>query len=131
MPKLNDTADLLRLEKAVRKIINKSLKDRTLDYTVQFSVSSLEPKKVKYAFMIQGTKKEVRIEPQAFNSFDTALKVAEGMIDSINPVEVEKTFHVSRINTHKSTIKQHEDRLKWLEEHPEGDELDDIPMEEV
>lgn len=120
---------MLKLEKVVRKIISKSLKDRTLDYTVQFSVSSLEPKKVKYAFMIQGTKKEVRIEPQAFDSFATTLAVAEGMVKTINPVEAEKTFHTSRINTYNTAIAQHEDRMKWLEEHPEGDEK--IPMEKV
>lgn len=122
---------MLKLEKTVRKIINKSLKDRTLDYTVQFSVSSLEPKKVKYAFMIQGTKNEVRIEPQSFDSFATTLAVAEGMVNTVNPVEAEKTFHTSRINTYKNAIAQHEDRMKWLEEHPEGDEDDGIVMEKV
>lgn len=130
MQKVNTTEDLLKLEKVVRKIINKSLKDRTLDYTVQFSVSSLEPKKVKYAFMINGTKNEVRIEPQAHDSFATTLAIAEGMVDSIDPVEVERTFHTSRINTYNTAIKQHEGRLKWLEKHPDGDP-DDVEMEKV
>lgn len=130
MRKTNTTDDLLKLEKVVRKVIVKAFKDRTLDYTVQFSVSSFEPKVVKYSFMINGTKKEVRVEPQSFDNFDTALKVAEGMLEEINPVELEKTFHQSRINTFNTAIKQHEDRLKVLDT-PEEAELADIPMEEV
>lgn len=132
MPKLNTTDDLLKLEKVVRKVIWKAFKDRTLDYSVQFSVSSLEPKVVKYAFMINGTKKEVRVEPQSFENFDTALKVAEGMLTEVNAVELEKTFHESRINTFKNTIKQHEDRLEQLNNPKEEDDIfGHIPMEEV
>jgi hypothetical protein len=127
--KLNTTDDLLKLEKVVRKVIVKAFKDRTLDYTVQFSVSSLEPKKVKYAFMINGTKQEVRVEPQAFDSFNEALSVAEGMLKEIDTVELEKTFHVSRINTYNSAISQHEARIKQLDNPVEEDS--DIPMEEV
>lgn len=129
MTKTNTTDDLLKLERAVRKVINKALKDRTLDYSVQFSVSSLEPKKVKYAFMINGTKNEVRIEPQSFDSFEKTLAVAEEMLKSYNPIELEKTFHISRINTHKNTIAQHEARLKQLENPETADE--DIEMEQV
>lgn len=128
MRKINTTDDLLKLEKAVRKVIVKAFKDRTLDYTVQFSVSSFEPKVVKYSFMINGTKKEVRVEPQSFDNFETALKVAEGMLDEINAVELEKTFHQSRINTFTAAIKQHEDRIKVLDNPPADD---DVPMEEV
>jgi hypothetical protein len=128
MPKVNTTDDLLKLERVVRKVINKAFKDRTLDYTVQFSVSSLEPKKVKYSFMINGTKKEIRVEPQSFYSFDQAVAVAEGMLKEIDLVELEKTFHQSRINTHKTAQEQHEARLNQLE-NPEPE--DDIPMEEA
>jgi len=92
-------------------------------------VSSLEPKKVKYAFMINGTKKEIRVEPQAFDSFDKAMAVAEGMLKEIDTIELEKTFHTSRINTYKSAIEQHEARMEYLNNPPEDE--DDIPMEAV
>lgn len=130
MKNLNTTDDLLKLERVVRRIISKAFKDHTLDYTVQFSVSSLEPRKVKYAFMINGTKNEVRVEPQAFESFEQALAVAQGMQNEINAVELEKTFHVSRINTYNSAITQHEARIKQLD-NPSTDEADNVPMEEV
>lgn len=130
MGKINTTNDLLKLEKVVRKVISKGFKDRTIDYTVQFSVSSLEPKKVKYAFMFNGTKKEVRVEPQVFTDFDTAMRVAEEMVKEINPIELEKTFHESRINTYKTAISQHEARQKQLD-NPEELVDDDIEMEEM
>lgn len=130
MASKNTTDDLLKLEKVVRKVIWKAFKDRTLDYTVQFSVSSLEPKVVKYSFMINGTKQEVRVEPQSFTSYAQALAVAEGMLKEINTTELEKTFHQSRINTHSNAVKQHQDRLDYLENPPEDAE-DDIEMEEV
>lgn len=131
MAQKNNTDDLLKLEKAVKKLIWKALKDRTLDYTVQFSVSSLEPGKVKYAFMVNGTKQEVRIEPQVFNDFASALKVAEEMTNELNPVLMEKTFHQSRINTYKNAIEQHEARMNYLDNPPAESEDDDIVMEEV
>lgn len=128
MKKPKTTEDLLKLERAVRKVIAKAFKDRTLDYTVQFSVSSLEPKKVKYAFMINGTKKEIRVEPQAFDSYEACLAVAEGMLEEINLDALERTFHESRINTHQAAIDQHKARLEQMDNPPEDD---DIPMEEV
>lgn len=131
MRKLNTTDDLLKLEKVVRKVIVKAFKDRTLDYTVQFSVSSLEPKVVKYAFMINGTKKEIRVEPQAFDSYDKALAVAEGMLKEIDLDRLERTFHESRIATHKNAASQHEERLKQMDNPPEEDPFGHIPMEEV
>lgn len=130
--KVNTTDDLLKLERAVRKVINKAFKDRTLDYTVQFSISSLEPRKVKYAFMINGTKKEIRVEPQVFYSFDQAMAVAEGMLKEIDLPKLEKTFHESRITTHQTAVDQHKARLKQLENPTEEDEEEyHIPLEEV
>ena len=132
MRKVNTTDDLLKLEKVVRKVIVKAFKDRTLDYTVQFSVSSLEPKVVKYAFMINGTKKEIRVEPQAFNTYEQALAVAEGMLKEIDLDKLERTFHESRIATHHAAAKQPEDRLKEMDNPKEDDDLfGHIPMEEV
>lgn len=129
--KTNDTNDLLKLEKVVRKVITKALKDRTLDYVVQFSVSSLEPKKVKYSFMINGTKKEVRIEPQSADNFATVMKIAEGMLENYDPVELEKTFHESRINSYKAASDQHQKRLDYLNDPNRDTEDDDIVMEEL
>lgn len=123
-------SDLLRLEKLIKRVIRKSLKDNTLDYTVQFTVSNLEPEHVKYAAMISSPAKGV--QPITF-IFDN-LKDLEGSLKEaetgINRKEVEKTFHQSRINTYENKVEQHKARLDQLND-PEYDEDAEIEMEEV
>lgn len=122
--------NVLELERLIKKLIRKGFKDSTLDYTVQVAVTSLEPGKVKYGFMITGLKKEIDLFAQSYDSFAAAKAVLEGLIEKINPEEVEKTFHKGRINVYKNAISSHEERLKEIEEH--GIEEDDgIEMEEV
>lgn len=132
MPQQNNSAteQLLKLEKLVKRIIRKSLKNNTLDYTVQYSVSSLEPEKVKYSAMISSPNKEVQPILFSFDQYsilEAALKEAE---KSYNPTSVEIAFHDSRINSYKAKIEQHETRKQQLED-PEYDSENDIPMEEV
>lgn len=132
MPQANNSASaqLLTLEKLVKRIIRKSLKNNTLDYTVQISVSTLEPGKVKYSAMISSPNKDVQPILLSYDNYATleaALKEAE---KEYNPRTVEIAFHESRINTFKSKIEQHEARKKQLED-PEYDPDEDITMEEV
>lgn len=121
---------MLKLEKLVKRILRKSLKDNTLDYTVQITTSSLEPSKIKYAAQISSPTKGV--QPITFifdnyNDLEASLKEAE---KEINKKVVELTFHESRINSYKSKIEQHEARIKELND-PEHEEDDDIEMELV
>lgn len=136
MPKVdnNEKEKLQKLEKLVKKVIRKSLKNNTLDYTVQFTVSNLEPGKVKYATMISSPSQGVQPITFVFDSYEAleaCLKESETEIDL---KKVEMTFHESRINTYESKIMQHKERLVMLEngevEEDEDDELD-IPMEIV
>ena len=122
---------LLTLEKLVKKVIRKSLKDNTLDYSIQFSVSNLEePGKIKYAAMISSPAKGV--QPITFmfdnyNDLEASLKLAEKAIDR---KAVEITFHESRINSYKSRIAQHEDRMEKLNDpdYDENEELIEMEM---
>lgn len=110
--------------------MRKSLKDNTLDYTVQYSVSSLDPGKIKYAAMISSPNKEV--QPILF-SFDSNEMLEQALLEAekeYSPQKVEIAFHESRINTYKSKIEQHEARKAELED-PNYNAEDDIPMEEV
>lgn len=121
---------MLKLEKLVKKIIRKSLKDNTLDYTIQFSVSNLEPGKVKYAAMISSPAKGVQPITFIFDNvkdLESSLKEAETGIDK---KKVEITFHESRINTYENKIEQHKARVAQLND-PEYDEDAEIEMEEV
>jgi hypothetical protein len=126
----NAREQLSKLEKTVKKILRKSLKNNTLDYTVQISISSLEPGNVKYSAFISSPNKDVQPIIFSYDNFEmleAALLEAE---KQYNPTTVEVAFHESRINTYKSKIEQHEERKKQLED-PEYKEEDDIPMEEV
>ncbi len=133
MPKNNPVEEqILQLEKLVRKVIRVAFKDNTLDFTCQFSTSSLEPGKVKYGFMINGLKKEIQPIAMSFYTYDECKAVLEGLLKEVNTVELEKLFHQGRVNVYKNAISSHEDRLKEIEENPEGAAEDAaIPMEEL
>jgi len=129
---VNVAENVLELERLVKKVIRKSFKDNTLDYTVQISVSSLEPGKVKYGFMINGLKKEIQPIAMSYYSYKDCKAVIEGLLDEVDQVELEKLFHQGRINVYKNAISSHEDRLKQIEANPEEAAEDAaIPMEEV
>lgn len=131
--KTNATAkeQLLKLEKLAKKVINKSLKNRTLDYTVQITTSSLETGVLKYAAQI--TAPADGVQPIIFvcNSYkelEESLKLAA---QELNKTKVEVAFHENRINTFKTRIEQHESRIKVLNDPNYDPETDDIPLEEV
>ncbi len=126
------SGQLLTLEKLVKRIIRKSLKNNTLDYTVQFSVSNVDtPGKVKYAAMISSP--ATGVQPITFmaDSYQELEETLKGAVDGINKKDVELTFHQSRINAYNARIKQHEERMAKLND-PDYDETEEeIEMEQV
>ncbi len=133
MPKANSNKkeNLQELEKLVRRVIRKSLKNNTLDYTVQFTISNLEPGKVKYAAMITSPANGVQPITFIFDSYKTleaSLREAE---KELNPQKVEVAFHENRINSYKNKITQHEERVKVLKDPKYVPEDDEIEMEAV
>lgn len=135
-PDNKESVQLLKLEKLAKKLIRKSLKNNTLDYTVQLTVSSLEPSKIKYAAQISSPEKGVQPITFVFDNYKTLEASLEEAIKELNPIKVEEAFHENRINTYKNKIQQHEARLVIIRD-PEfkGDNVDEdgaeIPMEEV
>ena len=127
---------LQQLEKLAKKIIRKSLKNNTLDYTVQITISSLEPGKLKYAAQISEPAKGVQPITFIFDDYKTLEASLQEAAKELNPVKVEEAFHENRINTYKNKIAQHEERLVIIRD-PEfkGDNVDEdgveIPMEKV
>lgn len=118
------------LEKLVKRVIRKSLKDNTLDYTVQFTVSNIEPGKVKYAAMISSPARGVQPITYVFSKFEDLKNALIESETHIDKKEVEKAFHESRINSYESKIAQHKERITQIESG-EDDEDDDIEMEQV
>lgn len=132
MPKeVNTAREQLRvLQKTIKKIIRKSLKDNTLDYTVQISMSSLEPDQIKYAAQISSPAKGVQPITFSFNTFKDLEAALEKSVDEINREQVELVFHENMVNSLENRIEAHKSRIKQIEDG-EFESDDDIPMEEV
>lgn len=129
---VNVAENILELEKLVKKVLRKAFKDPTLDYTVQISVSSLEPGKIKYGFMLNGLKKEIQPIAVSFYSYNELKNMLSALLTEVDLVALEKMFHQGRVNVYTNAISSHEDRLKYLEEHPDEAAEDAlIPMEEM
>ncbi len=120
----------------MQRIVRKSLKDNTLQYTVQVSRSSESATGMKYSSFISSPKKGVQPIIFSFDSYDlleAALKQAE---KEYNPITVEIAFHEDRINTYKAQIEQHQARIDQLkdpnfteDEDPDADiemEMEDV-----
>lgn len=132
MPNKNSAPkeNLHELEKLAKKIIRKSLKDSTLNYTVQFTISNLEPGKVKYAVGIDSPRQGVQPITFVYDDYNTLKKVLEESIETIDLKAIEIAFHEDRINTYKNRQQAHEIRKLQLEKG-EVEEDDGIELEEV
>lgn len=122
MPQVNNSAreQLLKLEKLVKKVIRKSLKNNTLEYTVQITTSSLEPGKLKYAAHISSPAAGVQPVTMVFDNYALLEAALEEAVTEFNPQKVELAFHESRVNSYKNKIAQHEQRMDVLQ-HPDYD----------
>jgi hypothetical protein len=125
---LNESVE--ELEKLIRKVIRVAFKDNTLDYTIQVARTSLEPGVTKYGFMINGLKKEIQPIAMSYYTYAECKIAIEALLEGVNTVELEKSFHNGRINVYTNAISSHKERLEEIEKN--GLEEDDgIEMEEV
>ena len=117
---------LLKLEKLVKKVIRKSLKNNTLDYTVQITVSSIEPGKLKYAAHISSPAPGVEPVTMVFDSYGLLEGALEESVKEFSPRKFEIAFQQNRMNTFKNKIAQHEKRVKILENPDYDPETDGL-----
>lgn len=124
------TENVIELEKLMKKVLRLAFKDNTLDYTIQIAATSLEPGVVKYGFMINGLKKEIQPIAMSYYSFAECKLALEALLEGVDVVELEKSFHNGRINVYQNAIASHKERLAEIDE--KGVEEDDgIEMEQV
>ena len=129
---LTTNESLIELEKLVKKIIRKSLKDNTLNYTVQVSRSNLDPNKTKYSVGIDSPRQGVQPITFSYYSYEVLKKVLEESVNTIDKKSIEIAFHEDRINSYKQRLQAHEERKLMLESgEAEIEEDDGIDMEEV
>jgi hypothetical protein len=107
--------DLLKLERTVKKIIRKRFRDATLDYTVQISVSNIEPGKVKYSALIMSPSRNVQEIPFRFDSYkelEAALNLA---LNDFRYEDIEKAEVTSRMNVYRAKADELEKYLKQID----------------
>jgi len=124
------SAELRELEKLVKRILRKSLKDNTLDFTCQATISSMEPGKVKYATQISSPTNGVQPITYIFDNFNDLKNALIASEKEIDKKAIELVFHQSRINTYENKIQAHKARIVQIEAG-EIEEEDDIELEEV
>ena len=130
--KLTMNESLNELEKIVKKIIRKGLKDNTLNYTVQLSRSDLEPGVTKYAVGIDSPRKGVQPITFSYDNYNDLKNVLEASVTTLDRRAIEIAFHEDRINSYKNRLQAHEERKLMLEKGEVDVEEDDgIDMEEV
>lgn len=94
-------------------------------------MSSLEPTKLKYACQVTSPATGVQPITFIFDNYKMLEAALEESIKTLNPTEVEKAFHESRINTMEGKIAQHKERLEKISAPDYDPEEDNIEMEEV
>lgn len=107
--------DLLSLEKIVKKIIKNKFRDSTLDYTVQISISSIEPSTVKYSALISSPSRNVQEIPFVFKSYKELEYALQSALDTFKYEDIEKAEVESRINVYKQKTKELEQYLDMIE----------------
>lgn len=113
---------LFAAEKLAIKIKKKARRN-DLDFTVQVSVSSNDPKSVYYAAQI--TPFAEGIAPQTFiaKSGQELLDKMQAALDGkVSPSDIERAYHESQITHAKRTIEFHEGNIKAIDETPIEDE---------
>lgn len=121
--------NLRKAENAMVKLRN-NLKRADLDYTVQASVSSVDPSVVRYA--AQMTAPANGLAPVTFiadspEALIEKIKLAQKNIDY---EEVEKAYHAAQIEACHRTIEFHKERMERID-NPETEPADDDETKEV
>ena len=109
--------NLKEAEKLVKKITRNVFRNSNLDFTVQFSISSLEPGKIKYSALISSPSRDIQEIPFRFNSYNELKAALEASLKNFKYEDIEKTEVQSRINVYKSKVEQLEEYLKEIEKN--------------
>ena len=109
--------NLKEAAKLVKKITRNVFRNSNLDFAVQFSISSLEPGKIKYSALISSPSRDIQEIPFRFNSYNELKAALEASLKNFKYEDIEKTEVQSRINVYKSKVEQLEEYLKEIEKN--------------
>lgn len=108
---------LLKAEKTIKKIMRKVFKNSLLDYSVQVTVSSLEPSRIKYGVFISSPSRHVQDVTFMFDSFEELDKTLQECLKEWNYAEIQKTDLQSRANSFRSRADDIEARIKDIDKY--------------
>lgn len=108
-------SDLKNIEKAIVRLRNK-IKRVDLDYTVQVSISSVDPTVIMYA--AQTTSPAKGLAPITFieKSPEVLVQKIKAFTKNTDYDAVEEAYHKAQIEACKRTIMGHEERLAEMED---------------
>lgn len=126
----NLATNLRVIEKYVVKL-KKKLNRADIDYSVQASVSSTDPKVVRYAAQL--TAPANGLAPITFIALtaDELVDKIKLATEAIDYNEVEKAYHQAQIEACERTILGHKDRMAEIEKEQNGDDEEDDATEAV
>lgn len=99
----------------VNKIV-KNLNRNDLDWTVQFSISSTEPNKVKYCAMIESPANGLQPITWVCDTYDDLLSQLKVSAKGLDTEAVERAWHEGEIARAEALINYHKEALGLSEE---------------
>lgn len=105
--------ELQKAERAINKLRNK-IKRADLDYTVQISISSVDPTKVRYA--AQMTPPAQGLAPVTFikDSAEELIEAIKAATKHIDYEQVEIAYHKAQMEACDRTKQGHQDRINEI-----------------
>lgn len=105
--------ELQKAERAINKLRNK-IKRADLDYTVQISISSVDPAKVRYA--AQMTPPAQGLAPVTFikDSAEELIEAIKAATKHIDYEQVEIAYHKAQMEACDRTKQGHQDRINEI-----------------
>lgn len=105
-----ETKQFFEVSRIMNKIL-KNLKNTTLDWTYQESISSIHPDKVSYAVQLEAPAPGLAPVTWVCDSYDELKVKLEASEKYLDVEAVEKAWHESEIKRAESLIKYHKEAL--------------------
>lgn len=105
------TKQFFEVSRLMNKIL-KNLKNNTLDWTYQESISSIHPDKVTYAVQLEAPAPGLAPVTWVCDTYEELKTKLEASVKYLDVEAVEKSWHESEIKRAESLIKYHKEALE-------------------
>lgn len=116
--KPNNNKQFFEVARIMNKVL-KGLKNNTLDWTYQESISSIHPDKVTYAVQLEAPAPGLAPVTWVCDTYDELKAKLEASEKYLDVAAVEKAWHESEITRAESLIKYHREALSKEDDEEE------------